>query len=370
MIYAYRGEESVEEYVVHFVDGPFCEIKGEGDEEYIVSFTDLTTGEISYRNKIKPNHWVRPNKKYFTKWLVEVFRVFDRERVLKHEFDPSGRRIAIWLGSKSLGDTLAWMPYLEEFRKKHDCEVFTATWWNELLAPVYPEITFMKVGESVPDLYASYTMGVYDGDTDKHREDWRSVPLQKVASDILGISYKEVRSKIADLGGSVDVDGDGDYICIAEFSTARCKLWNRLNGWQDVVDRLTEAGERVVSISKEPTGLGSNVLRLNDRKMKDTIATLKNAKLFIGVSSGLAWVAWALGVPVVLISGFTEEFNEFTSGVARVMDKSVCHGCFNDKEYSFDRGNWNWCPRDKDFECTRVITPEMVMLAIESLKKE
>jgi len=40
----------------------------------------------------------------------------------------------------------------------------------------------------------------------------------------------------------------------------------------------------------------------------------------------------------------------------------VCNGCFN--KYVFDRGDWNWCPKHKNtnrqFECTKNITPEMV----------
>ncbi|MEJ0003708.1 MAG: hypothetical protein WDN30_09295 [Pararobbsia sp.] len=31
---------------------------------------------------------------------------------------------------------------------------------------------------------------------------------------------------------------------------------------------------------------------------------LKHAAFFVGLSSGLSWLAWAAGTPVVLISGF------------------------------------------------------------------
>ncbi len=371
MIYAYREEKKEDnKYIVHFVNGPFCEILGEGKEEYIVSFKDLDTGEIVHAQRITPNHWVRPNREYFTKWLVEVQRVFDGKIVISHEFNPRERRVGIWQGSKSLGDTLAWMPYLEEFRKKHNCKVYTATWWNHILKDAYPEIVFKELGAEVEDLYATYKIGVFDDDTErnKHREDYRSIPLQQVSSDILGISYKEIRPRV--VCKERNSEPGGEYICIAEFSTARCKLWNRLNGWQELSDSLAEQGERVVSISKEPTGLGKNITRLNNRAIEDTISTLKGAKLFIGVSSGLAWLAWSLGIPVVLISGFTKEYCEFTTGVGRVINKEVCNGCFNAPEYSFDRGDWNWCPRDKDFECTKTITPQEVMEEVKLLLKE
>ena len=33
----------------------------------------------------------------------------------------------ICFDSKAIGDTLAWFPYVEEFRKKHECEVVVST---------------------------------------------------------------------------------------------------------------------------------------------------------------------------------------------------------------------------------------------------
>jgi len=366
LIYCWRPPQV--DVNVHFIDGPFCELVGDGLEQYRVDFSDLSTGELVYSKVIQPNHWVRPSRLYFTKWLVSIFRVADGELIAQHEFDPTGKRIAVWFGSKSLGDTIAWLPYVEEFRRKHSCEICVATWWNKLFDKTYPEISFTEVGSSVENLYSTYTLGVFDGDLTKNRNDWRSVPLQQVSSDMLGISYTELRPDIVDLGG--DASTEGDYICVAEFSTSRCKLWNRLNAWQELSDRLTAQGHKVISISKEPTGLGVNVVRLNGRKIEDTIATLKKAKLFIGVSSGLAWLAWSLKIPVILISGFTAEFCEFTTGVTRIINKEVCNGCCNDIKYSFDRGDWNWCPREKNFECTREISPELVMERIELLLKE
>lgn len=38
---------------------------------------------------------------------------------------------------------------------------------------------------------------------------------------------------------------------------------------------------------------------------------LHHASFFIGLSSGLSWLAWATHIPVVLISGFTLPVSEF-----------------------------------------------------------
>jgi ADP-heptose:LPS heptosyltransferase len=38
---------------------------------------------------------------------------------------------------------------------------------------------------------------------------------------------------------------------------------------------------------------------------------LQHCEFFIGVSSGLSWLAWACGKKVVMISGITKKENEF-----------------------------------------------------------
>jgi autotransporter strand-loop-strand O-heptosyltransferase len=93
------------------------------------------------------------------------------------------------------------------------------------------------------------------------------------------------------------------------------------------------------------------------------------SKFFVGLSSGLSWLAWALKKDVVMISNFTQKDHEFEC--IRVTNTSVCHGCWNDPQYKFDRGDWNWCPvnkgTDKQFECQTSITSQMVIDKIEEV---
>ena len=57
------------------------------------------------------------------------------------------------------------------------------------------------------------------------------------------------------------------------------------------------------------------------------------------------------------------------TGVYRVINESVCHGCFN--KYRLDAGDWNWCPihkgTERQFECTKTITSSMVIEKINHL---
>jgi autotransporter strand-loop-strand O-heptosyltransferase len=96
------------------------------------------------------------------------------------------------------------------------------------------------------------------------------------------------------------------------------------------------------------------------------MAQLAGADFFIGLSSGLSWLAWAVDVPVVMISGFTKAYNEFSTPY-RIINESVCNGCWNDVNVKFDRADWFWCPYKKDFECSKQISVETVLQAIKKL---
>jgi autotransporter strand-loop-strand O-heptosyltransferase len=94
---------------------------------------------------------------------------------------------------------------------------------------------------------------------------------------------------------------------------------------------------------------------------------IAQSEFFIGLSSGLSWLAWGLDKKVIMISGFSDPFTEFISNNYRLTPPpGICHGCFNDSKLTFDRG-WDWCPRNKDYECSRTITPDMVKEKIELL---
>jgi autotransporter strand-loop-strand O-heptosyltransferase len=89
------------------------------------------------------------------------------------------------------------------------------------------------------------------------------------------------------------------------------------------------------------------------------------------MSSGLSWLAWAAGAPVVVISGFTHPTNEFATPY-RVINWHTCNACWNDDTAPFDaadRTDFLWCPRHKDtprmFECSRLITPHQVISTIK-----
>ena len=46
------------------------------------------------------------------------------------------------------------------------------------------------------------------------------------------------------------------------------------------------------------------------RGLKEVIDDLVTCEFFIGLGSGLSWLAWACELPIVLISGFSDKINE------------------------------------------------------------
>jgi autotransporter strand-loop-strand O-heptosyltransferase len=356
-------------YNVNFVNGAFLEVLGRGVSKYTLEALDEQ--QLVYADELSPNHYIRTSRKWYTKWTMRVSK--NNEILFEHKINLNNKNVYISFDSKSLGDSIAWIPYVEEFRKKHNCNIICSTFWNNLFKDIYPEIHFVKPGKPVSNIYAMYTL-CYSIPFEPNRNPQNpiTIPLQQVATDILGLEYKEIRPNIEVFGkGNIK----GNYICIGLHSTAQCKYWNCPNGWQKVVDYCKGIGYKVVLISQEgnnymgnkhPTGV---IDKSGKIPIENRMIDLKHAKCFIGIGSGLSWLAWAIGTPTILISGFSEPYCEFHTNVERLINESVCHGCFNDTNFIFDRSNWNWCPRNKNFECSKSITPESVIERLEKILK-
>ena len=361
--------------IIHFVKGPFVEIKGSVDAEYKVEFIDSKTNNILYETSIRNNMWTKCNIQYFVNWKIVIYengKLFHTEI-----FDAKDRRVYIALDSKALGDSLAWFPYVDEFRKKHGCKVITSTFMNDMFEKQYPEIEFVQPGNSVENLYAMYCVGLFYNDDNsvnlfKNPIDPKSQTMQKMCSDILGLHFVEVKPKIKQR--PISIDKELKQVCIGVFGTAQSKFWNNPTGWQDVVDWLNNKGYTVKLLSKENDDYMGNkypkgIVRHPNGSLELVMDEMKKSKAFIGIGSGLSWLSWALDVPTVLISGFSYDWAEMEDCIRIATPKGKCEGCFN--RIRLDGGDWNWCPdhkgTERQFECTKSITSEMVIKELEKL---
>jgi autotransporter strand-loop-strand O-heptosyltransferase len=360
---------------VNFVDGPYLDVKSPTTDEYEVKFINKDTNGLEFTTKLKDGHWAKAGKKYFVNWKIEVYK--DNILVYEHDYDATGKRVYIALESKSLGDTLAWFPIAEEFRKKWNCDVIVSTFSNQFFKEQYPQLQFIEPGETAPNLYAMYRIGwFYKDDTSAEYDnakvptDFKQHPLQKTATDILGLEYKEVRPLLK-LNTEIKRE---KQIAIAIHGTAQSKYWNNDGGWQKVVDWLNNKGYKVVLLSREGDGyMGNNhptgITQLPNGPIDNVIEELQKSEAFIGIGSGLSWVSWATKTPTILISGFSEGFAETGLDTYRITaPQTKCSGCFN--RYRLDAGDWNWCPdhkgTERQFECSKSIEYTEV---IKMLKK-
>jgi autotransporter strand-loop-strand O-heptosyltransferase len=347
----------------HFVKEPFLEIKGAGNKDYNVKFFD-EQGICHYENTIKPNHWIKLNRSYYTKWRTIVTR--DGETIYNNTLDLTNQRVYIAFETKSLGDSIAWIPYVMEFKKKHNCKVIVSTFWNNLFENEYPEIEFVSPGTTVPNLYDMYLIGWFYN-KDKEPVLPNTIPLQKTITNILGLEFEEISPKI--YSENHPRPYKNKYVTIATNSTAGCKFWTR-EGWQTLINYLHSLGYKVINVSKEDNPF-ENANKIKNTSINHTINVIKHSEFFIGLSSGLSWLAWGLGKNVVMISNFTEPDHEFTTNCIRVINQSVCNGCWNKPEFTFDKGDWDWCPvhkgTERQFECHKSITPEMIINRIQHL---
>lgn len=360
--------------IYSFVEGPKIEILGSDTQSYTLKFIDLDSKSTVYETTIGNNRWAKANRQYFTNWKLEVYS--NGQIIDSHTFDCRDKHVFIKFESSSLGDTLAWIPYVDEFRKKHNCKVSCFTFMNDLFRSEYPEINWVGQDFNSSDLYASYLIGWFynsDGSVDKNRNplDFKPQTLQKTASDILGLEYKEIRPKLNTSSLSVKKDYP-KLAVIATQSTTQAKYWNNPNGWGELVNYLKSIGYTVACIDKNSSfGISGNFNTIpngvldwtGDYPLQRRMEQILSADLFIGLGSGLSWLSWALGQKTVLISGFSEPYSEMEGCIRIKTPTGKCTGCFNRSR--LDAGDWLWCPdhkgTDRAFECTKSITSDMVM---------
>ena len=369
---------------INFMDGAFVEVLGPLQKTYQIKFINTKTNRVLYENTISNNMWTRTNIKYLVKWRIEIYDKESGFKILEHNFEPEGKRIYIHLDSGALGDTLAWFPIIDEFRKENKCEVVCSTFHNEWFEGNYPELKFVKPGEEVHGLYGMFTIGwFYDNKKvvyDRTPIDFKKYPLQQTASEILNLEYKEVKPKVKISNKKTNINKN--YVVIAPHASSHAKYWMYPKGWQTIIDYLNNNGYKVVMLTAEPLGdewhdskLGGTLHGVIDKTgynidISERMIDIRDAKLFIGVGSGLSWLSWAIGTPTVLISGFSYPYTEFLD-CERIFNKdtSICAGCFN--KHWLNPGDWEWCPEHKDtprhFECTKTIKPEQVITSINKL---
>jgi autotransporter strand-loop-strand O-heptosyltransferase len=297
-------------------NAPRVSIKGDVEETYRVDFKDVNGGILS-SGFCKTNQTIIANiRQWYVKWHVLVYDS-SNNLVYQDIFNSSGKTVFIKMDGFALGDNIAWIPYVEEFRLKHNCHVICSTFHNNLFIKTYPKILFVEPNTVIQNVYVQYYIGAMNEPNYIYAPFMSNVGnLQYLAAKTLGLELGEIRPPLEK--GFKDLKtATGNYVTLSEFGSTSDKEWKVENGWQRVVDLLKSKGYEVVVISKEPTKLINVVNKTGNIPIEERISDIKGAKFHLGISSGLSWLAWSLGKNVVMISDVTPVWHEFKSNLVR-----------------------------------------------------
>ncbi|MGE4302371.1 MAG: autotransporter strand-loop-strand O-heptosyltransferase [Victivallaceae bacterium] len=372
-------QKAVEGITFDFNDGIRILFPHNG-KTYRVCFSDIDSGIILYNADTVEGAYVTSVKKFFIRFKLQIFRPREETPIFEHVYDPRGKEVMIQLPVSTIGDSIGWFSYVERFQKKHKCKVICVMMphISMLVRDQYPDITFVSKEDTVKyKPYACYYMGLFfKGNVDNQPIDFRYIGLHRTAGYILGVDPSDDPPRF-NLSAPRRIKEP--YVCIAAQSSSQAKYWNNPHGWLDVVQFLKDKGYRVLCVDRDAVyghGINQNFIPYGTenftglRPLQERVDLIKDADFFIGLSSGLSWLAWGCRVPVVMISGFTHPTNEFATPF-RVINYHTCHSCWNDMRVDFDHYDFLWCPRLKNtprqFECTRLISSEQVIKTIKSI---
>lgn len=274
------------------------------------------------------------------------------------------------LNSYALGDTIVFMTYAQKWAEINDKYVDISINYTEIFDPKdYPNFNILnKKNDLNLNEYSDISNFNY----------LFNMNLMEGFSYQMGLKYEEIRPKLKDIKKD-EPPIKFKYVCMSTQSTNQCKYWNYPDGWNILCKKLIDNGfipicldlHEIFGIDGNWNYSPNNAVKKTGMSLDDILYYLKYCEFFIGLSSGLSWIAWALGKKVVMISGVTKPENEFKQNNIRIHNSNVCNGCFNKTlSYEFDPGDWMWCPVHKNtkrqFECTSNITPDDIMLEIKN----
>ena len=340
--------------------------------DWYVKISDFDTGMVAFDGDVSEQILISLEK-YYIHWYIEVW--FEGKKVFEHLMDLYNKIIHIFMVDGVLGDTISVLPYVNTLREKYNANVTLSVpeAFSDLCKEYIPEIKLQK--NVSDDSYAGYCLAVFDLPPYLIPDDSRHWPPFKSAQVILGLHKKAPDIRYYP---TAPREIQEKYVCIAVQASGIMKRWLYPDGWEIVVEYLKSLGYRVLCIdaSDRVEEYGYEIVKPEGaedftgmKPLMERINLLAYADFFVGLGSGLSWLADACGIPVVLISGFSLPIAEFDTPY-RIYNQFVCHGCYNDL-----KTNWKKiCPyhrgTDREYECSKSITPLQVVQAIDRLLED
>ena len=352
---------------VNYIGKPKVEILGDVSKEYEVEFINRDTNKVIHKDVIRNNMWTECSVQYYIPWLIKV----NGKEVSRLEIE--NQRVLISLDSNSIGDTIGWVPYAVEFAKKYNCKVVLSTFHNNWFQGIdaYKDIEWLEPGNST-GCVAHYKIGWFRDENggwksfNHHPRQCNTIRMQETATDILNLPFKELNYGLTFPKGNRPIKDK--YVVIGPNATSGCKEWVYGN-WVVLTKLLNQLGYKVICLTKSEFKI-QGAINHYGKSLEFVANYLHHADAFIGLGSGLSWINWALGKHTIMINGFSEKNHEFTSRVTRIMNDGACFPCWTNPNFTFDAGDWDWCPiwkgTDKQHICQKSITSTQVFKVVKN----
>lgn len=302
-------------------NAPRVSILGNKEETYFIKFSEKKNNSLHLLSSgyCKNNQTIiSASRQWYTEWVIEVYDS-KNNLILVDIFDVKNKNVFIKLDAYALGDSIAWIPYVEEFRVKHNCNIICSTFHNHLFIDSYPNIMFVNPNIQINNVYVQYYIGASNDNNFIYSTiNSNEHPLQKVASEVLGLRYYEIKPNLSELCFDSKRRIKEKYVTLSEFGSSSIKEWKEEGGWQHIVDFINKKGYRVAVISKEKTKLIDVIDLSGDIDINERIIDIKHAEFHLGISSGLSWLAWGLNKHVIMISDVTPNWHEFNTNITRI----------------------------------------------------
>lgn len=315
-------------------NAPYIHLKKKYNEPIKIKFkrnNELVYSKVSFGEEV-----ISPKiSQFFSTWEIVVEDMENNIIFYENNFNLNGKKVFIKIDSKALGDTIAWMGYIDIFRKKHNCELFCSSFHNILFIESYPDIIFLPPNTNIEDIHTQ----IYIGVSDKYsycpiKTDGSN--LQNVASSILDLTPVKNLKPLITFEKS-DILKQNNYFCLSLSSSFDLKNYGDDDYWTYIISKFDEdvyiLGDvdlsKYVKLKSLPNVKTNFIGYL---PYNDLLNIINFSKLFIGFSSGLSWLAWALNKKVILISTVTPIFHE-PSDLIRLGDESLKKIDYTNKYY-------------------------------------
>lgn len=180
--YILKKELVVNEISFHptFIDGVKLTSTSDKPQNLYIIITNNDTNDILCEDNFISNEPYIFDYHEFINYKLSVYNVCG-EKIYDYDMNLKDKKVWVKFESISIGESIAWIPYVEEFRKKHQCKLLCTTHWNKLFITEYPNIEFVSSEEIVElsTLFAVYKI---------RHDDWES-NFEKTACKFLGLNH-------------------------------------------------------------------------------------------------------------------------------------------------------------------------------------